>query len=124
MRKTGPRLLVLILMLGLVLAGCSGGNDNEGSEGTEGGLQDSGEKVTINVFAHQSSDVDLKTNKFTKKMEEQFGIKFNWTTVPFDGAAEKRQISLASGDYPDLYMLIPWVDRFSQTDLLKFGQQG
>lgn len=124
MRKTGTRLLVLILMLSLVLAACSGGNDNEGSEGTEGGLQDSGEKVTINVFAHQSSDVDLKTNKFTKKMEEQFGIKFNWTTVPFDGAAEKRQISLASGDYPDLYMLIPWVDRFSQTDLLKFGQQG
>ncbi|WP_239297737.1 ABC transporter substrate-binding protein [Paenibacillus sp. ACRRY] len=57
-------------------------------------------------------------------MEKKFDVQLNWTTVPFDGAAEKRQISLASGDYPDLYMLIPWVDRFSQTDLLKFGQQG
>src|SRR3712207_2985494 len=28
------------------------------------------------------------------------------------------------GDYPDLYLLIPWVDQFSQTDLLKFSQQG
>lgn len=52
-------------------------------------MPDAGQKVTINVFAHQASDVDLGTNKFTKKMEEQFNIKFNWTTVPFDGAAEK-----------------------------------
>ncbi|MEZ4618091.1 MAG: hypothetical protein R2867_21620 [Caldilineaceae bacterium] len=26
---------------------------------------------------------------------------------------EENQISLANGDYPDLYMLIPWVDQFS-----------
>ncbi|MEO7912172.1 MAG: ABC transporter substrate-binding protein, partial [Roseiflexaceae bacterium] len=37
---------------------------------------------------------------------------------------EKRQISLASGDYPDLYLLIPWVDQFSQTELIKYGQDG
>ena len=123
MRKTGPRLLVLIVMLGLVLAGCSGGNDNEGSEGTEGGLQDSDEKVTINVFAHQSSDVDLKTNKFTKNGRAiRHQVQLDNRSVRWCG--RKRQISLASGDYPDLYMLIPWVDRFSQTDLLKFGQQG
>ena len=90
----------------------------------EGEGSDPSGKTAINVFAHQGSDTNLSTNKFTKKMEEKFDIQFNWTTVPFDGAAEKRQISLASGDYPDLYLLIPWVDRFSQTDLLKFGQQG
>ncbi|WP_426454542.1 ABC transporter substrate-binding protein [Paenibacillus sp. S-38] len=123
MRKTWTVIAAAILILSMVLAGCSS-NNGGGSAGGETDTASSGEKVTINVFAQQANDVDLKTNKFTKLMEDKFNIQFNWTTVPFDGAAEKRQISLASGDYPDLYLLIPWVDRFSQTDLLKFGQQG
>ena len=71
-------------------------------------------------------NVDLATNSFTKEAEEKFGIQFEWQTTTFDGnsAKEQRQISLASGDYPDLYMLIPWVDQFTQLDLLKYGQQG
>ncbi|GAB1154418.1 hypothetical protein YWY31_04430 [Paenibacillus illinoisensis] len=121
MRKTGSFVLACILLLSVALAGCSSSNPGSGEEGSG---PSSGDNVTMNVFAHQSSDTNLQTNKFTKKMEEKFNVKINWTTVPFDGAAEKRQISLASGDYPDLYLLIPWVDRFSQTDLLKFGQQG
>lgn len=121
MRKTGSFVLACILLLSVALAGCSSSNQGSGEEGS---VPSSGDNVIINVFAHQSSDTNLQTNKFTKKMEEKFNVKINWTTVPFDGAAEKRQISLASGDYPDLYLLIPWVDRFSQTDLLKFGQQG
>ncbi|MGD0031459.1 ABC transporter substrate-binding protein [Paenibacillus illinoisensis] len=121
MRKTGSFVLACILLLSVALAGCSSSNQGSGEKGSG---PSSGDNVTINVFAHQSSDTNLQTNKFTKKMEEKFNVKINWTTVPFDGAAEKRQISLASGDYPDLYLLIPWVDRFSQTDLLKFGQQG
>ncbi|MFK0524183.1 ABC transporter substrate-binding protein [Paenibacillus illinoisensis] len=121
MRKTGSFALACLLLLSVALVGCSSSNPGSGEEGSG---PSSGDNVTINVFAHQSSDTNLQTNKFTKKMEEKFNVKINWTTVPFDGAAEKRQISLASGDYPDLYLLIPWVDRFSQTDLLKFGQQG
>ncbi|MEP6606408.1 MAG: hypothetical protein ABJA60_09885, partial [Nitrosospira sp.] len=39
-------------------------------------------------------------------------------------ASEKRNLALASGDYPDLFMLVPWVDQFSQVDLLKYGSQG
>nr|WP_110001340.1 MULTISPECIES: ABC transporter substrate-binding protein [Paenibacillus] len=120
MRKSGFIMLVCLLLLSVALAGCSSSNRGNGEKGDAS----SGDKVSINVFAHQGSDTNLQTNKFTKKMEDKFNIQFHWTTVPFDGAAEKRQISLASGDYPDLYLLIPWVDRFSQTDLLKFGQQG
>ena len=35
---------------------------------------------------------------------------------PYDGgpAKEKRQIALASGDYPDLFLLVPWVDQFTR----------
>ncbi len=82
--------------------------------------------VKIVVFSPQGTDVDLATNSFTKEAEKMFNIAFEWQTTTYDGnsAKEQRQISLASGDYPDLYLLIPWVDQFSQTDLLRYGDQG
>src|SRR5690606_36381951 len=82
--------------------------------------------VTIRVFSPQNTDSDQATNSFTLEAEKQFNIKFEWQTTTFDAtsAKEQRQISLASGDYPDLYLLIPWVDLFSQAELLRYGQQG
>jgi putative aldouronate transport system substrate-binding protein len=85
-----------------------------------------GGPVTIRIFSPQDHNTSLPDNSFTKEAEQKFNIKFEWQTTPFDGnsAKEKRQLSLASGDYPDLYMLIPWIDQFSQIDLLNYGQQG
>jgi ABC-type glycerol-3-phosphate transport system substrate-binding protein len=85
-----------------------------------------GAPVKIKVFSPQDPNGDLPTNSFTKEAEKMFNIQFDWQTTPFDGnsAKEKRQIALASGDYPDLFMLIPWIDQFSQLDLLRYGQQG
>lgn len=94
LKKAGFIILACMLFTSLVLAGCSSSDKGNGEGSAPSG------KTVINVFAHQGSDTNLSTNKFTKKMEEKFDIQFNWTTVPFDGAAEKRQISLASGDYP------------------------
>ncbi|OXM85764.1 ABC transporter substrate-binding protein [Paenibacillus rigui] len=127
MKKTGSLLSITMLALAVLAAGCTSGDSAATNPGTkEGASQDgSGSGPTpIRVFSHQGTDLDYKTNLFTQTLENKFNVKFAWTTVPYDGAAEKRQISLASGDYPDLYMLIPWVDKFSQTDLLRFGQQG
>ena len=82
--------------------------------------------VTIDIFAPQSADRDLETNAFSVSLEQMFNVKFNWTTTTYDhtDASEKRNLALASGDYPEVFMLIPWVDQFSQIDLLKYGQQG
>ena len=84
------------------------------------------EPVTINIFGPQSADRDLATDVFSTSLETMFNVKFNWTTTTYDNtdASEKRNLALASGDYPDLFMLIPWVDQFSQIDLLKYGSQG
>ena len=84
------------------------------------------EPVTINIFAPQGPNQDLANNAFSTSLEQMFNVKFNWTTTTYDNtdASEKRNLTLASGDYPDLFMLIPWVDQFSQIDLLKYGQQG
>ncbi|RRR98080.1 type 2 periplasmic-binding domain-containing protein [Glycomyces terrestris] len=80
----------------------------------------------ITIFAPQGTDVDLEENAFTKVLEEKFDVELDFETTTWDGAAaaEKRQISLASGDYPDAYMLIPWVDQFSAEELVKLGGQG
>jgi putative aldouronate transport system substrate-binding protein len=135
MKKTMRLVFLGILVFAIVIAGCSNnnagttktGNNSVNTDGTnndKNGNSGDSSPVTIRVFANQGTDTDFATNLFTKYIEEKVGISFQWTTVPFDGAAEKRQISIASGDYPDLYMLIPWVDKFSQLDLLRFGEQG
>jgi putative aldouronate transport system substrate-binding protein len=88
------------------------------------------EPVTIRVFAPQDTTLyasyDLATNSFTKEIEAKLQVHFDWQLTTFDSpsARQKRQISLASGDYPDLYLLIPWVDQFSQAELLQYGRQG
>ncbi|AYB47851.1 extracellular solute-binding protein [Paenibacillus lautus] len=109
------------------MAGCSGKNTESPSSpqgGSASGSSDSSKPVEISVFAVQESGIDIPVNKFTKHIEEQFNIKFNWQINPSDGAKEKRQISLASGDYPDAYLLTHYIDEFSQADVLKYGQQG
>ncbi|SDE11438.1 extracellular solute-binding protein [Glycomyces harbinensis] len=82
----------------------------------------------ITIFAPQDTGQgqDLEDNAFTKVIEEKFDVDLQFETTTWDGtaAAEKRQISLASGDYPDAYMLIPWVDQFSGDELVKLGGQG
>ncbi|MFY9714438.1 MAG: ABC transporter substrate-binding protein [Microbacterium sp.] len=80
----------------------------------------------ITIFIPQGGDGKLDDNGFTKVLEENFDVDLKFETTTYDGAAagEKRQVSLASGDYPDAYMLIPWVDQFSNEELVKLGSQG
>jgi putative aldouronate transport system substrate-binding protein len=121
----------MLLAFSLILvAACSNQNGSEGASNTNGnatespGATEATEPVPIKIFVQADADTDMAQNSFSKFAEENFNIKFQWQSVPNDGAGEKRQISLASGDYPDVYMLIPWVDKFSQTDILRYSQQG
>ena len=127
MKKTLLSMFMLVLAVTLVLSGCSGKNTESSNSaqgnGSSGGAE-STKPVEISVFAVQESGIDIPTNKFTKFLEEKFNIKFNWQINPSDGAKEKRQISLASGDYPEAYLLTAYIDEFSQADVLKYGQQG
>ncbi|KRF21676.1 extracellular solute-binding protein [Paenibacillus sp. Soil787] len=128
MKKSVSFIMTMLLAFGLVLTACStpnvSNNSTPDAKNTPKASESSSGPVPIKIFAQQDTNTDLATNSFSKLAEEKFNVKFQWQTVPFDGAAEKRQISLASGDYPDLYMLIPWVDKFSQTDILRYSQQG
>jgi ABC-type glycerol-3-phosphate transport system substrate-binding protein len=82
--------------------------------------------VPLKIFMPQFPDADLETNKFTKLVEEKFGVDITFEVTSLDSgpAKEKRQISLASGDLPDAYFLIPWVDGFSRPEILRLGSEG
>ncbi|RED63196.1 extracellular solute-binding protein [Cohnella lupini] len=133
MKKRIVSLLAFMLMASVVLAACSKNNDSAGSSSSAPAAESSAPAsepasdappVEIKAFAQQEATQDLSTSEFSKAMEEKFNFKFKWQVIPGDGAKEKRQISLASGDYPDTYLLTNYVDQFSQADVIKYGQQG
>ncbi len=114
-----------ISLLALALAACSSSGSDE-EQGKPLPTITGNPAVTLDVFAPQAADWNLATNDFTKVVKEKFNLTMKWQNTTFDAgpAKEKRQISLASGDYPDLYLLIPWVDQFTPAELLKLGSQG
>jgi ABC-type glycerol-3-phosphate transport system substrate-binding protein len=118
--RASRKVAALTIAAALGVAGCSSGDDSSKPElGADG-------KVIIDTFSPADADTNLATNPVTKLMSDKFKIQFRWQTTTYDAgpAKEKRQIALASGDYPDLFMLIPWVDGFSQAEVLKLGKQG
>ena len=122
MRSTMSRVTALAVAVGLAVAGCS---SDKSEDGAKNEVSADG-KVVIDTFAPVGPDDNLDTNQVTKIMSDKFKIQFRWQTTTLDAgpAKEKRQIALASGDYPDLFMLIPWVDGITQADVLKLGGQG
>jgi len=121
--RVSVRKLTALAAAGLLasVAACSSdSSDGAANETTADG------KTIIDVFTPADQTTNLDTNAVTKIMSDKFKLQFRWQTTTFDAgpAKEKRQISLASADYPDLFFLIPWVDGFSKAEVLKLGQQG
>jgi len=111
--------LMLIILI-MILAACSNNEQSENKDANSDGT------VKISAFSQQNSLMDLETNWFTDLVEEKFNVEFDWQTTTWDGtaAAEARSIAMASGDYPDMFLLVPWVDQFSQAELINYGKQG
>ncbi|MCW4457109.1 extracellular solute-binding protein [Microbacterium sp. MPKO10] len=103
----------VLAISGLVLAGCTGQSAEE-------------DQKVITIFGEQGAQIDLNTNSFTKLLEEKFdvNIKFQTTGYGASEATEARQISLAGGELPEAYMLVPWASQFSQAELQRYGDQG
>lgn len=82
--------------------------------------------VALDLFMAQFPDSELESNAFTALVEERFGVDLSFDVTGLDGgpAKEKRQITLASGDLPDAWFLIPWVDGFSRPEILRLGAEG
>jgi len=104
--------MALVATVAASLAGCAQSAEDD-------------QKV-ITIFASQGGQMDLNTNSFTLLMEEKFGvdIKFETTGYGSSEANEARQISLAGGDLPEAYMLVPWATQFTKAELQRYSDQG
>lgn len=79
------------------------------------------EQVKLKVFAVQlPSVVELEQNTVFQDLEQYTNVDFELTLVPQDGASEKLNLMLASGEYPDVIMG-GWL--MSSQDLEKYGVQ-
>lgn len=61
------------------------------------------EPITIAAVIGAESTVPTAEKEMTKKITEETGIPFEWIEIPADGSAEKINLMLTSGDYPDVF---------------------
>ena len=80
------------------------------------------EKTTIRMMTSRSSATAEDWDKVAsmKKMEELSNIHVDWGLVPSEQASEKRNLALASGDYPEVLHRTG----ISAIDLAKYGEAG
>ncbi|WP_410795801.1 ABC transporter substrate-binding protein [Paenibacillus sp. J5C2022] len=118
-------MLAVVMVLTLVLAGCSGSDNNKdtgkgGNDGKSGGNGNSGsaelltepgtypivnEQVTLKVMVRGNPLVeDFATNEFTKWYEEKTNVHIEWEVVPEQSMQEKLNLVLAGGDLPDVIL--------------------
>ncbi|MGP4040074.1 ABC transporter substrate-binding protein [Gracilibacillus sp. D59] len=119
MKWKGFRTWVIFVSLMLVLIACNSDDEASEEENTDGA-------TNMSVFIAENGEMDLETNSFTKFAEDKFDINFDFQKTGYDSSAakEKRQISLASGDYPEVFFLVDWVDKFAPSEVIKYGEQG
>ncbi|WP_045517024.1 extracellular solute-binding protein [Neobacillus niacini] len=79
------------------------------------------EKIELDAFAARFlTPENWEELMLWKEYEKMTNIHVNWETVSTEAVAEKRNLMLASGDYPDLL----FASAVPKSDLLKYGQQG
>jgi putative aldouronate transport system substrate-binding protein len=61
------------------------------------------EPIKIAVVIGADSSVPTKDKEMTKKIAEETGIPIEWQEIPADGSAEKINLMLTSGEYPDVF---------------------
>ena len=119
------RILLILLMLTVALAGFAAGAEEETVSKVElsapGEFPIVKEPVTLKFFARLHPIVeDMSTNDMSKYMEEITGVKVEWEQVPQNAVNEKRTLLLASGDYPDVLFSVS----VTREEEMIYGPQG
>jgi putative aldouronate transport system substrate-binding protein len=126
MKKLLSISLCIVIMILTLLSGCANtssqptpsSNKEEITDGTKeinseevskydepGTFPLTEKKETLTIFAGLMPFVeDLETNDFTKWYEEKTNVHVEWDIVPVKNLTERRNVLLASGDYPDVFM--------------------
>lgn len=78
-------------------------------------------QLTLKMFAPQLPTIEnMETNAFTKFLEEKTNIKIAWDLVPNNALEERKQLMLASGDYPEVILQ----GNLTREEQMKYGKQG
>ncbi|GKV57608.1 ABC transporter substrate-binding protein [Sporosarcina sp. NCCP-2222] len=118
--------LAASMLLSAGILGACSKTDGETVTGDLENLNETGmpivkEKIEVDGFAAKFfASQDWNDLMLWNEYEKMTNIKVDWTTVQTEALAEKRNLSLTGGDYPEMY----FASAFSKTDLLKYGQQG
>lgn len=116
--------VIALLVFSLILSGCVP-TKNKSSNNNSSGNEDGDGPIEVTIFTPKlGSDDDFSHNEFTKEMEEKLNIKIKWEYANQDAAQEKRSLSLASGDYPDAFWLVTWIDPITKVEAQKYGKEG
>lgn len=119
-------------MFVLVLSACGGNesekangnnNNNEPSENlNKEGMPIVDEPITINVFSGKAASTAKNWNDvpMLNEYEKMTNVDMKWEQISIEGLAEKRNLTLASENLPDLFYgaYIP------NSDIFKYGKQG
>lgn len=135
------RLVALILalcMLAATMLGCSGSGAREAEESKTAGNTTAGEsakategvskagfpivpeKMTVKAAIFGAPNFVLEENRFFKRMEELTNIHFDMEVIPASTYTEKKNLLLASGEYPEVFIKA----NFTKADEMLYGSQG
>lgn len=141
MTKKSVKVLSLSLAMAMMLAafsGCSSKPKDGGEADTGKDSSKQSEEATLNALGEfplcdteQSfsimmapyGDSDPKTAWVTEEYQKKTNVKIDWMLVPVDGWKDKRSVTFASGDLPDV---VAGMDTYnlSAADELQYSTQG
>lgn len=127
LKKTATLCLAAIMTVSVAACGGNtGGKSTESSGQTSKGTSSEqvkfplSESVTMSMIAIPNGETTLDNTVAMKKMQELTNVKWDVQTVAGSDLTEKRNLLLASNQYPDVFMKT-WL---GQGDLDKYGRQG
>ena len=131
----------LALCMSMSLVACNGGGTSSTTSGsTESGAEASGttaetpenfnaeglpivnEPITVDTWIEGGTDIDWTNNGFVNTVAEESGIQMEITAVSGADSVTQRNLRLASGDFPDVFML-DWTSIMTFTDIMQYGVQ-
>lgn len=125
------KMLLLFVIVLFMLTACSDNSVSESDEGAveevsenfnEEGMPIVDESITLSFMTGRppTNATDYNQLLVWDEYNKESNIEIDWELVPNDGLEERRNLSLASGNLPDVYYSAGVPD----ADLLRYGDQG
>ncbi|WP_331436791.1 extracellular solute-binding protein [Gordoniibacillus kamchatkensis] len=100
MRKRTMAVTLASVMLGGLVAGCSGKGGAQDAKGAGAGSQ---KPITFTWLVYDRPEGKVKTDwEIFKQIEAKTGVKIDWQVVSQEGFTEKRQIMIATNSVTDI----------------------